>query len=76
MNEFERTNFLHAKMRIYKNLSSGDYWYYDYFHKDNKEHFEVFDSTGHHKGEANMNGVIDTTKRDSSKSIVSILYGH
>lgn len=76
VNEFERTNFLHAKMRIYKNLSSGDYWYYDYFHKDNKEHFEVFDSTGHHKGEANMNGVIDTTKRDSSKSIVSILYGH
>ena len=63
-------------MRIYRNLTSGDYWYYDYFHKDNKEHFEVFDATGHHKGEANVNGVIDTTKRDSSKSIVSILYGH
>lgn len=76
VDEFERTNYLHDKMRIYRNLSSGDYWYYDYFHKDNKEHFEVFDATGHHKGEANINGVIDTTKRDSSKSIAKVINGH
>jgi len=76
--KFERTNYVYtpSKRRIYKNLSSGDFWYYDYFHKDNEEHFEVFDSSGHHKGEANVYGVINTTKKDSNKSIAKILFGH
>lgn len=81
---FERTNYIYpkTKRRIYKNISTGEipprayYWYYDFFHKDNTEHFEVFDSAGHHVGEANTNGEIDETKKDSKKSINGILFGH
>jgi len=76
--KFERTNYVYApsKSRIYKSLSSGDFWYYDYSHKDNKEHFEVFDSIGRHKGESNINGKLDVTKKDDKKSITRILNGH
>ena len=40
---------------------------------DNKEHYEVFDNTGNHLGEAEMNGVLDETKKDKTKSIRGII---
>lgn len=72
---FERTKYIYTptKRRIYKNIETGDYWYYDFFHKDNKEHFEVFDATGCHKGESDMNGNFDKTKKDNKKSIADII---
>lgn len=70
---FARTNKIYDKQSIYKEIATNFYWYYDYFHKDNKEHFEVFDRTGNHLGEASNNGVIDFSKADSTKSIKSIL---
>ena len=75
---FERTSYIYpkTKRRIYKKTSTGEYWYYDFFHKDNKEHFEVFNTTGQHVGEANINGEIDVTKKDAKKSINRLLFGH
>lgn len=71
MNRFERTTYIRkeSKQRIYLEKGSSHYWYYDYYHKDNKEHYEVFDSCGNHIGEADMNGNLDESKRDNKKSI-------
>lgn len=56
---FERTNYVWgpSKQRIYRELKTGYFWYFDRFHKDNKVHYEVFDPTGKtHLGEANADG--------------------
>ena len=45
---FQLTPFKWIKQKIYLENSTGNYWYYDYFHRNNKIHFEVFDSTGIH----------------------------
>jgi hypothetical protein len=72
---FERTNKVWhpSKQRIYKERETARYWYYDFFHRENKEHYEVFDSDGNHIGEANCNGIVDESKKDGNKSISSIL---
>ena len=72
---FERTNKVwnRSKQRIYKERETSRYWYYDFFHRENKEHYEVFDSDGNHIGEADCNGIIDESKKDGNKSISSIL---
>ena len=73
--KFERTEKIWERtgQRIYRERKTKRYWYYDFFHKDNKEHYEVFDCFGEHLGEANTNGYLDTSKKDSSKSIHFIL---
>lgn len=54
---------------VYKERSTGHYWYLDTLHKN---HYEVFDSTGrNHLGEADLAGNIDETKRDNNKRIRS-----
>ncbi len=70
---FEKTCYFWTKQRIYREKDTGRYWYYDFFHKDNKEHYEVFDSIGHHIGEADCEGNIDGQKKDIDKSISYIL---
>ena len=71
LTRFTRTSYIYrpSHQRIYEELSTGRYWYYDFFHKDNKRHYEVFDSTGEHLGEADTNGNLDTLKKDTGKSI-------
>ncbi len=66
---FERTCHFSSgsQQRVYKEKATSRYWYYDFFHKDNKEHYEVFDKQGKHLGEADMCGDLDTSKRDSCK---------
>lgn len=66
---FERTCYLSpgSQERVYKERETSHYWYYDFFHKDNKEHYEVFDECGKHLGEADMCGKLDSTKKDSRK---------
>ena len=66
---FSMTPFLWIKQHIYLENSTGNYWYYDYFHKDNKIHFEVFDPTGIHLGEANIAGILDSSKACNTKRI-------
>lgn len=52
---------------IYKEISTGRYWYKDMLHRN---HYEVFDKTGReHLGEADMNGILDSNKADKTKSI-------
>ena len=55
---------------IYQEKDTNYYWYLDNFHKT---HYEVFDSTGkQHIGEANLQGRIDTSKRNSVKRPLNI----
>lgn len=72
---FEKTQKIYqpSKQRIYKKRDDNTYWYYDYFHHDNLEHYEVFDKTGAHIGEADMSGIIDSTKKDPQKSISGLI---
>lgn len=73
---FEPTGKIYypSKQPIYREKSTGYYWYYDYMHKDNKKHFEVFDSTGKtHIGEADMNGIINKRARKQGRTIEQYL---
>ncbi len=73
--QFSPTNMIYraSKQRIYKNLIDGSFWYYDYFHRENHEHYEVFDTHGNHIGEADITGKIDTRKCDKTKKISNLL---
>lgn len=63
-----------SKQQIYKEINTGYYWYLDYQHKENKKHFEVFDSTGKlHLGEADMNGIINERAKKPGRTIVQYL---
>ena len=62
------------KERIYKHKATGNYWYFDFNHKDNNIHYEVFDDTGNnHLGEADVNGNINPNTSSSQKKISNIL---
>jgi len=71
VSRFEKTHRVYSESKepIYKEIDTGYYWYYDYYHKDNKEHYEVFDKKGDHLGEANINGNLDSSKKDRNKRI-------
>jgi hypothetical protein len=70
---FEATAHKWNKQKIYKDKNTGNYWYYDYFHNENKKHFEVFNSVGVHLGEANTEGVLDFGKATNEKRIDDII---
>ena len=70
---FEVTAHRWEKQKIYRDKNTGNYWYYDYFHNENKKHFEVFNPAGIHLGEANTSGVLDTNKADNQKRIDQII---
>jgi hypothetical protein len=61
--------FTHHKEECYKCNDTGHYWYMDKFHKN---HYEVFDSTGKHLGEASMQGILDADKADNKKRLENI----
>lgn len=67
-NRFEKYNGISPIQgaSVYKELSTGYYWYIDMLHKN---HYEVFDHTGNHLGEADLNGILDTTQKDTTKRI-------
>lgn len=73
--KFERTNkiWYRSKQRIYKERETGRYWYFDVYHKNNKEHYEVFDSKGNHICEADTDGHLIDGTCDKEKSINEIL---
>lgn len=54
---------------IYKEVSTNYLWYLDYFHKDNKFHYEVFNSELEHVGEADVNGNILPGTADARKKL-------
>jgi hypothetical protein len=64
---FQKTSRSWDGQSIYYEIPTKRYWYLDNFHKN---HFEVFDSTGkNHLGIADLEGNIDETKKDPSRSI-------
>ena len=72
-NIFHLTSFRWIKQSIYVETATGNYWYYDYFHRENKKHYEVFNQEGIHLGEANINGVLDLRKAKEKKRIDKII---
>lgn len=73
---FEPTHYRWIKQRIYRKHSDGNYWYFDFFHRENRIHYEVFDEAGKHIGEAAENGEMIPDTRDENKSISQILHGN
>ena len=72
-NEFVKTNYVYNNQIIYQELETGYFWYYDYFHKDNRAHYEVFDRFGNHIGEASMTGELNRSLADSRKTIKDLI---
>lgn len=58
----------------YKEKSTGHYWCYDYFYKDNREHYEVFDTQGDHICEADKEGRPIIDSKDKTKNIKDLLH--
>lgn len=71
--KFYKTKFFYGNQSIYLELSTGYYWYYDFFHRENKQHYEVFDKLGNHIGEASMSGDLNRSLADSNKTIKDII---
>ncbi|GHA38382.1 hypothetical protein GCM10007103_19710 [Salinimicrobium marinum] len=68
--KFKPTPYRWRKQRIYQCKITGQFWYFDYYHKDNKAHYEVFSSDGKiHLGEANLFGQLNPENANESKSI-------
>ena len=67
-----------SRQRIYRRIDEtlqNTLWYYDFFHKDNHEHYEVFNEAGDHVGEADTDGHLIPNSKDPRKSISHILHG-
>lgn len=70
---FRVTTYIWVKQKIYIEITTTNYWYYDYYHKENIRHYEVFNNQGVHLGEANINGVLNSAKADKNKRIDHII---
>ena len=71
---FEPLEKFWKKERIYKQVGTNQHWYFDFNHKDNKIHYEVFDNTGNtHLGEADENGTMKAGTQSNTKKINHIL---
>lgn len=66
---FQKTSYRFQERIIYCELSTGKYWYIDNLHYGKAAHLEVFDKSGFHIGEADLQGNIDTDRRDKDKTI-------
>lgn len=70
---FHTTNFKWHNQKIYEEINTEYYWYFDYFHRKSNPHYEVFDKNGDHLGEADEFGNLDKSKMDPNKSIRNII---
>lgn len=72
---FQKTNYIYkpSNQNIYQKTNDNTYWYFDFFHKDNKIHYEVFDIRGDHIGEADQNGNLTPDSNDPGKKITKYL---
>lgn len=75
-NAFVATSYHWNNQRIFEKVDDGSYWYYDFFHRDNKIHYEVFNHEGDHLGEASEEGRLLSGTADKTKSIRHILHGY
>lgn len=79
--DFELTRYRWGNQHIYFHHKDKTYWYYDFFHRDNRDgsHYEVFDHTGENwLGEADTilsNPQLPPKAKPSEKKISHILHG-
>lgn len=72
---FIRTSYHWNNQCIFRKADDNTYWYFDYYHRENKIHYEVFNLEGDHVGEASETGVLMDRTADPEKSIKNILHG-
>jgi len=63
---FTKTAKREQGQSVFKEIATNRYWYLDNKHKN---HYEVFDNTGNHIGTADLNGNIDTSRRNAGRTI-------
>ena len=63
---FQKDKKIIQGQNVYKEISTGYYWYLDNLHKN---HYEVFDRNGQHIGTANTDGVIDPNKKVNGRTL-------
>jgi hypothetical protein len=63
---FCRTGQSRQGQTVYREITTGNYWYLDNLHKI---HCEVFNSTGEHIGIADLQGNIDDSKRVKGRTL-------
>lgn len=73
---FAATSYHRYNQRIFEKVADGSYWYFDFFHKENKIHYEVFNHEGDHLGEASKDGRLLPGTVDKTKTIRDILHGN
>ena len=61
---FNKTNMIQQGKPVFEEITTGNYWYLDNFHKNE---YEVFDNTHHHVGVADLNGIIDITQKTKGR---------
>jgi hypothetical protein len=66
---FEKTSVMVQGRTVYRELMTDRYWYVDNLHIGKAAHLEVFDKTGKHIGEADLQGNLNTVKKDLAKTI-------
>ena len=66
---FQKTGQFQQGRRVHLEIRTRRYWYVDHLHYGEASHLEVFDGRGLHVGESNLEGIVDTTKRDQEKTI-------
>lgn len=66
---FEKTSIVVQGRTVYRELITDRYWYVDNLHIGKTAHLEVFDKTGKHIGEADLQGNLNTVKKDLAKTI-------
>lgn len=67
--KFVKVNRNYSSRRIYQEKQTGYYYYVDNKHFGQAAHLEVFDAQGNHLGEADLEGKLDTGKKDPNKSL-------
>ena len=73
---FVPTTYHWNNQRIFMSEADGCYWYFDFFHRENKIHYEVFNHQGDHLGEASEDGRLMPGTADNNKTIRRILHGN
>lgn len=73
---FIPTSYHWNNQRLFEKIDDGTYWYFDFYHRQNKIHYEVFNHDGKHLGEATEGGHLENGTADSNKSIRHILHGN
>lgn len=63
---FRKTSLVQQGKAVYHEITTGDFWYLDNFHKNE---YEVFDMQGCHRGAADLDGKLNEKKKVEGRTI-------